>query len=96
MLLRCHLVTRMPEMPINTGESESDMLLKHVTLLVTLHLTLKGGGKNENRVRTKRSEIERSDMLGDKLSDKLQRASIPEMPCASMFLGDSTDKKVIS
>ena len=31
----CHLVTPSPEMPINTGENESDMLLEHVTVLVT-------------------------------------------------------------
>ena len=39
-------------MPINTGEKESDMLFKHVTLLVTLHLTfgrrkVEGGGRRE-------------------------------------------------
>ena len=31
----CHLVARSLEMPINTGERGSDMLLEHVTLLVT-------------------------------------------------------------
>ena len=61
----CHLVTPSSEMPINTGESESDMLLKHVTPLVTPHLTfgrrkveggrwkVEGGGRREEGGRRK-------------------------------------------
>ena len=36
-------------MPINTVETESDMLLKHVTLLVTPHLTSTGSGDLQKR-----------------------------------------------